>query len=306
MLRFVLRRILHSAIVVLGVTAVVFVATRLVGDPVAVILPMDATDEQRQLLARQLGFDRPIHEQFVEFAQGVATFDLGRSLWQDRPAMAIVLERLPMTLALVGAAMLLSIGVGVPLGIKASLKPGGIADRVTVVLSLAGLSMPQFWLGLLLIVLFAVQLQWLPSSGADGATNVVLPALTLALPSIGRLAMVTRSTMIGELNRPYIRTAEAKGLSTARIVGVHASINAAIPVLTLASWELIRMLAGYAVVVETVFAWPGLGFLAIQSIERQDLVLLQAVVLTVALIVVTLTFFTDIAYKLIDPRVELG
>jgi peptide/nickel transport system permease protein len=306
MLRFLLKRILHSAIVVIGVTAVVFVATRLVGDPVSVILPMDATDEQRQLMAHQLGLDRPILEQLVEFLHGVVTFDLGRSLWQDRPAMTIVVERLPHTLALVGAAIALAVSIGVSLGVMASLKPGRIADRITVVLSLAGLSMPQFWLGLLLIVLFAVELRWLPSSGADEAQHVILPAITLALPSIGRIAMITRSTMIDEMNRLYIRTAEAKGLAQARIVGVHAAINAAIPVLTLASWELIRMLAGYAVVVETVFAWPGLGFLAIQSIERQDLVLLQAIVLTVAFIVVSLTFLTDLAYKAIDPRIELG
>ncbi|MBI1773857.1 MAG: ABC transporter permease [Proteobacteria bacterium] len=306
MLRFVLRRVLHSAIVIIGVTAVVFVATRMVGDPVSVILPMDATDAQRLLMAHQLGLDRPIFEQLIDFVRGLASFDLGRSLWQDRPAMTIVLERLPLTLALVGAAMTLGLGLGVPLGVLASMRAGGPADRLTVILSLAGLSMPQFWLGLLLIVLFAVELHWLPSSGADEVAHIILPAVTLALPAIGRIAMLTRSTMIAELNRPYILTAEAKGLSLARIVGVHALVNAAIPVLTLASWELIRMLAGYAVVVETVFAWPGLGFLAIQSIERQDLVLLQAVVLTVALIVVTLTFLTDLAYKAIDPRIELG
>ena len=306
MLRFVLRRILHSAIVAIGVTAVVFVATRLVGDPVAVILPMDATDAQRALMAHQLGFDRPILQQMVDFLRGLASFDLGRSLWQDRPALAIVVEHLPLTIGLVGVAILLGAGLGIPLGILASLGAGGWADGVTIVLSLAGLSIPQFWLGLLFIVLFAVELHWLPSSGADAAANVVLPALTLALPAIGRIAMLTRSTMLSELGQPYVLTAEAKGLSLLRIVGVHALINAAIPVLTLVSWELIRMLAGYAVVVETVFAWPGLGFLAIQSIERQDLVLLQAIVLTVALIVVTLTFITDIAYKLIDSRVELG
>ena len=306
MRRFLLRRLLHSVIVVLGVTTVVFVVTRLVGDPVTAILPMDATDEQRAAMRQRLGFDRPIIEQFGEFAVGLATLDLGRSLWQDRPVMAIIADRMPYTLSLVAAAMVLAVGLGLPLGVKASLKPGGIADRITVVLSLAGLSMPQFWLGLVLIVIFAVELRWLPSSGSDAAVNVILPAITLALPSIGRMAMVTRSTMISELNRPYIQTAEAKGLAYARIVGVHALLNAAIPVLTLASWELIRMLAGYAVVVETVFAWPGLGFLAIQSIERQDIVLLQAIVLTVGVIVVTLTFLTDIAYKLIDPRIELG
>jgi peptide/nickel transport system permease protein len=176
---------------------------------------------------------------------------------------------------------------------------------VTVVLSLVALSVPQFWLGLLLILLFAVTLGLLPSGGAGSAAHLVLPAVTLAIPTMTRLVRVTRSQMIDELNTQYVRTLEAKGLATWRIVAVHGLRNAAVPVLTLASWEFIRIFSGYTVVVETVFAWPGLGRLALQAIQRQDLVLVQAVVLVIAVIVVAFNMAVDVAYKAIDPRIRL-
>ena len=172
-------------------------------------------------------------------------------------------------------------------------------------LSLVALSVPQFWLGLLLILLFAVTLGLLPSAGAGSAAHLVLPALTLAIPTMTRLIMVTRSQMIDELNSQYVRTLEAKGMSAWRVVAVHAGRNAAVPVLTLASWEFVRIFAGYTVVVETVFAWPGLGRLALQAIERQDLVLVQAVVLVIAVIVVVFNVAVDFAYAAIDPRIRL-
>jgi peptide/nickel transport system permease protein len=173
------------------------------------------------------------------------------------------------------------------------------------VLSLVLLSVPQFWLGLLLILVFAVTLGWLPSGGSGSAAHLILPALTLAIPTMTRLVMITRSQMIDELNAQYVRTVEAKGLSTWRIVGVHAGRNAAVPVLTLVSWEFIRILSGYTVVVETVFAWPGLGRLALQSIQRQDLILLQAVVFVIAVLVVLFNLAIDFAYRAIDPRISL-
>ena len=174
-----------------------------------------------------------------------------------------------------------------------------------MILSLVALSLPQFWLGLLLIVLFSVTLSWLPTGGIGGLSHLVLPAVTLALPAMTRLVMVVRSQMIDELNAQYIKTTEAKGLSQFRIVGVHAMRNAAVPVLTLVAWEFIRILSGYTVVVETVFAWPGLGLLALQAIQRQDLVLLQAIVFVIAVIVVVFNFGVDVIYKAIDPRIKL-
>jgi peptide/nickel transport system permease protein len=304
--RFILRRLWHGLIVVLGVTVIVFVVTRMVGDPVRVMLPLEATPEQRAAFEKQLGFDRSIPVQFVDFMGDFVTLDFGESLWQHRPAMEIVLERLPLTLLLTGVAIGLAILLAIPLGILAALRPGSIADRVTVVISLLGLSVPQFWLGLLLIVLFAVQLKWLPTSGATSPVHIILPAVTLALPALTRLVMVVRSSMIDELNQQYVKTATAKGMPFIRVVGLHAMRNAAVPVLTLAGWEVIRALAGYTVVVETVFAWPGLGLTAIQAIERQDLILLQAIVFSIAIMVVAINIAIDVVHKGIDPRVKLA
>jgi peptide/nickel transport system permease protein len=282
------------------------VVTRLVGDPVKVMLPLEATLEQRAAFEKQLGLDQPLWIQFIDFVGDLARLDFGNSLWQHRPAMTIVFEKLPLTLELallgVGFAFVLSI----PLGIIAALKPGGVSDRGTLIVSLIGLSVPQFWLGLLLIVVFAVQLRWLPTSGIDTPAHVILPAITMGLPALARLVMIVRSSMMDELNQQYVKTCTAKGLPFYRVVGVHALRNASLPVITLCGWELIRAVAGYSVVVETVFAWPGLGLTAIQAIEREDLILLQAIVFTVAIIVVLINILMDIAYTLIDPRLKLA
>lgn len=303
--RFFLRRVLQGAVVIFGVTVLVFVVTRLVGDPVKVMLPLEATAEQRAEFERQLGLDRPIAVQFADFMAGLARLDFGDSLWQRRPAMGIVFEKLPLTLGLALSGVGLAFALAVPLGIVAALRPGGAVDRGTVFVSLLGLSVPQFWLGLLLIVVLSVQLRWLPTSGVGTAAHAVMPVVTMALPALARLVMIVRSSMIDELNQQYVQTCVAKGLPFGRVVGVHALRNAALPVVTLCGWELIRAVAGYSVVVETVFAWPGLGLTAIQAIEREDLILLQAIVFTVAILVVFINIAMDLIYKLIDPRLKL-
>jgi peptide/nickel transport system permease protein len=304
MARFLLGKLGQGAIVVLGVTAIVFLVTRLIGDPVAQMLPVDSTPEQRADLRALLGLDRPIVEQFGNFLLGLARLDFGESLWQRRPAIDIVLEGLPATLALAGVAMAAALLFALPLGIIAALRPGRLADVLATTGSLIGASVPQFWLGLLLILLFSVLLGLLPTSGAETPLAIVLPAATLALPAMGRLAMMVRSTMIDELNAPHIRTAIAKGLPRRRIVLVHAMRNGAIPILSLAGWEFVRTLAGYTVIVETVFAWPGIGLAAVQAIQRDDMVLLQAVVLVTALLVVAVNLALDVLFRLIDPRVK--
>ncbi len=304
--RYAARRALHGLIVILGVTALVFVVTRLIGDPVRVMLPTEATDAERVAMAHRLGFDQPIALQALAYARGVATGDFGISLWQDRPAAGIVFEALPRTLLLVAIALAVAIPMGCLLGAVAALKAGDMVDRVLTAAGLIGLSLPQFWLGLVLILVFAVWLGWLPASGNEGMGAAVLPALALALPSVGRIALVARAQLIEEMRMPYARTAEARGLRPGQVLLRHAARNAANAVLTIISWEAIRMLAGYAVVVETVFAWPGIGLLAVQAIERQDLILLQAIVFAVAIVVVVLNFLTDLAYRAVDPRVSLG
>jgi peptide/nickel transport system permease protein len=303
---FIVKRLYYGLYVVLGVTIVVFLVTRVIGDPVSAMLPMESSAAQRALFAQQLGLDRPLYLQFLDFLGNVARLDLGESLWQRRPVTQIVLEKLPMTLYLVGAGMALAIALAIPLGMLAALKPGGIADRLTVLFSLLGLSVPQFWLGLLLIIVFAVDLRWLPTSGSGDLRHMVLPAITLALPAMTRMVMVVRSSMMDELNAQYIKVATAKGLPFRRVVGVHALRNITVPTMTLAGWEVIRALAGYSVVVETVFAWPGLGLAAMQAIERQDLILLQGIVFYVAIMVVLINIALDVAQKFVDPRVKFG
>jgi peptide/nickel transport system permease protein len=304
--RYILKRFWHGLIVIFGVTIIVFVVTRMVGDPVKVMLPLEATLEQRAAFEKRLGLDRPIPVQFVDFIGDIARLNFGDSLWQHRPAMEIVFEKLPLTLILAFIGIGLAFVLSIPLGIIAALRPGGVSDRSTVFLSLIGLSLPQFWLGLLLIVIFAVQLRWLPTSGVATPLHIILPATTMALPALARMVMIVRSSMIDELNQQYVKTGFAKGLTFYRVIGMHALRNAALPVVTLCGWELIRAVAGYSVVVETVFAWPGLGLTAIQSIEREDLILLQAIVFTVAITVVLINILMDVIYTLVDPRLKLA
>ena len=186
--------------------------TRLVGDPVKVMLPLEATLEQRAAFEKQLGLDQPLWLQFIDFVGDLARLDFGNSLWQHRPAMTIVFEKLPLTLELALLGVGFAFALSIPLGIIAALRPGGVSDRSTLLVSLIGLSVPQFWLGLLLIVVFAVQLHWLPTSGIDTPAHVILPAITMGLPALARLVMIVRSSMIDELNQQYVKTCTAKGL----------------------------------------------------------------------------------------------
>tara|TARA_R110001583_G_scaffold112684_2_gene262701 strand:- start:296098 stop:296976 length:879 start_codon:yes stop_codon:yes gene_type:complete len=290
--------------VVLGVTIVVFVATRMIGDPAQVMLPLSATDAQRAAFEQQFGLDRPMDAQFISFVGDLMRFDFGESLWQRRSALEVVLEKLPKTLELIGVGLLLATVVGIPLGALAAVRPDGLFDRIVVGLSLTGLSVPQFWLGLLLIMVFAVGLGWVPTFGSGSLAHMILPALTLAVPSMARIMMLVRSSVINELNQQYVRTAKARGMPFGRVLFQHAMRNALVPVLTLVGWEVISAWAGYTVVVETVFAWPGLGFTAMKAINHSDLFLLQAIVFVVAVGIVLVNIGLDVLFKLIDPRIK--
>lgn len=303
--RFIVRRLVQGLIVIFFLTVVVFVVTRMIGDPVDVMLPLEATPELREEFRHSLGLDRPIPTQFADYVGDLARLDFGISLWQRRPAIDVIKENLPNTMELVFISVFVAALVAIPLGTFAATKPGAPRDQVTTATSLLGLSMPEFWVGLLLIVIFAVKLQWFPVAGAGTPRHYVLPVTTMALPIIGRLTMVVRSSMVDELNEQYVLTARAKNLPNRRVIGVHALRNASVPILTLTGWELIRALAGYTVLVETVFAWPGLGFTATQAIFRQDLILLQAIVFVLAWLVTIVNILIDILYKFVDPRIKL-
>ncbi len=304
--RYIVRRLLQGLVVIFGVTVFVFVVTRIIGDPVKFMLPLSATEEQRAARRASLGLDEPLLKQFVTFVGDLVQGDLGESTYvRGTPALDVVFDYLPRTLQLVAAGMMIAVVLSIPLGVIASRKPGGTTDRVLTTLSLIGLSMPQFFLGYMLLIFFTVRLQWF-ESGPGGWQNLVLPAVCLALPAIGRLSMVVRSSMIDELNTQYVKVARAKGLSQRRILGVHALKNAGIPYVTLLGWEIIRAVAGYTVVVESVFNWPGLGFMATTAIKNQDFFLIQAIVFVVAVMVVIINIVIDIVYKGLDPRVKLA
>jgi peptide/nickel transport system permease protein len=303
--RYLSARLLQGAFVILGVSVLVFVVTRLIGDPVNFILPLSASQEQRDELRASLGFDNSIFAQFGSFAADAIHLDFGdSSYFRNEAALDIVMRFLPKTLQLVVAGMSIAFFTSIPLGAICALRPGRLLDKTLVTFSLIGLASPQFFIGQVILLITSVRFS-LVQFGDGPWTHLIFPAITLALPAIGRLTMVVRSSMIDELNSQYVKAAKAKGVSRVRIVGVHALRNAAIPFVTLFGWEVIRALAGFTLVVEAVFDWPGLGSLAILAINQRDFYLIQTIVFVVAVMVVLVNIAIDVTYKLIDPRVQL-
>lgn len=304
MAQFIFRRLLYSIAVVVGVSIFVFIITHMLGDPARMMLPLESTDEEVETFREAMGFNDPIHVQFWRFAKNAAKGDFGDSLWQREPALPLVLERLPNTMLLVVISTTLALLVSIPMGVLAALKPRSLLDRVCTIGSLCGVSLPDFWLGLILIIIFAVQYRLFYTSGYGTWRHVVLPSLTLAARPIGQITLIARSSMIDELSQQYMTTARAKGLRESVIVIQHALRNAMIPIITLSGWQIARLIAGLTVAVETVFAWPGVGLLAIQAIQRRDLPLIQADVFIVALAVALLNLLLDILYAVFDPRIR--
>ncbi|MDQ3614229.1 MAG: ABC transporter permease [Chloroflexota bacterium] len=298
-----IRRLLHSIIILFGLVIVVFFVTHMLGDPARLMLRPEATEEQVQALRDTLGLNDPLHVQFGRYMSNLAQGDFGDSIWQRVPALPIVLDRIPATLYLAGVTLLLSVPLAILLGIISAVRPRSIADRLVTVFSLGGVSTADFWLGLMLILLFAVQLRWLPTSGYGGLDYVILPAVALAVRPMGRISQVVRSAMLDEMSKPYMVTARSKGLKERVVVFRHALKNAFIPVVTLAGDEASVILNG-AVVIETLFGWPGVGVLLIQAIERRDLPLIEASVISIAVMIVTVNLIVDLAYTLLDPRVR--
>jgi len=252
-----------------------------------------------------MGLEDPFPVQFARFMFGMARLEFGDSLWQGVPALPLVMDRVPATVYLAFAALILSVPLAIGLGVVAALWPGSIMDRAITVASLAGVSVADFLLGLTLILVFAANLHLLPTSGFGGPAYVILPAITLALRPIGRIGQLTRTTMLDELSKLYVQTARAKGLPERTVVQVHALKNAALPIITLTGDEMAGLLNG-AAVIETVFAWPGIGGLMIQAIERRDFPLVEATLFVIAIIVVGLNLLVDLSYAVLDPRVRYG
>ena len=284
---------------------IVFFVMRLSGDPTLLLVPEGASAEQIAQLRHQLGFDRPVPVQFLAYLGVLVRLDLGESLVQRAPVLGILAERIPYTVALASGALLVAWGVGLPAGIAMAVWRDRWIARLLQALVLAGQSLPTFWSGILLILLFGVTLRWLPTSGVDGPLSLVLPSLALGAVTMSSFARMTRSAVLDELGRDYVNAARARGLSRSSAVARHVLRNAAIPVVTIAALEIGNLLAG-AVIVETVFAWPGIGQLAIQSIQSRDFLVVQAVVLFVSLVYVACNLLADLAYAAIDPRIRMS
>jgi ABC-type dipeptide/oligopeptide/nickel transport system permease component len=312
--RFLVRRLLLLVPVLMGVSVIVFLVLHLApGDPAEIMLGAQATQEDRMRLRGELGLDDPLHVQYGRWLGHVVRGDLGRSLWMRRPVLGEVLVRLKATLILTGTALLLSSSAGVALGILSATRPNSLLDRTSTVASLFGASMPVFWLGIVLMVIFSLTLGWLPASGmyapygggdlGDLLRHLVLPALTLAAASVTIVARLTRSAMLEVLGQDYIRTARAKGLVERRVVVRHALKNALVPIVTVIGVQAGYLLGG-AVLTETVFAWPGVGTLMVQGILARDIPLVQGCVLVVALTFVLVNLFVDALYAWLDPRIR--
>lgn len=301
---FLIRRLVQAAISLLGVTALIFFLQRLTGDPVLLMVSEGATQEAIDALRTQLGFDRPVTEQFLAYMQGLVQLDFGQSIVQNVPVADIVLSRLPYTIRLAMVSLVLALGVGVPLGVFMAVRRDHPLSRLGMGFVLAGQSLPTFWSGILLILIFAVTLGWLPASGARQASSVIMPAICLSLLSMATFARVARTAVLDELAKPYVRAARAKGLPMARVVTRHVLRNGAIPVISIAALEIANLLSG-AVIVETVFAWPGLGQLTMQSIAARDFPIVQAVVLLGAFVSIFLNLAADLLYSAVDPRIRL-
>ena len=314
MRRYLARRLLLLVPVLAGVSIVIFMVLHLSpGDPVEIMLGSQATQEDRARLRGDLGLDQPMHVQYVRWLGHVVRGDLGRSLWMKRPVLAEVLGRFKATLILTGTALVLSTVVGLALGVASASRPHSVLDRTSTVASLFGASMPSFWLGIVLMVVFALRLGWLPASGMyapygggdlrDLLAHLVLPAVTLAAASVTIVARLTRAAMLETLSQDYIRTARAKGVVERRVVLRHGLKNALIPIVTVIGVQAGYLLGG-AVLTETVFAWPGVGTLMVQGILARDFPLVQGCVLVVALSFVLVNLAVDLLYAWLDPRIR--
>lgn len=301
---YVLGRLVSGVVVILLALTAVFFMLRLSGDPVLLLAPMDTTRADLEEIRERMGFNDPLPLQYGRFMGDALQGDFGDSSRERRPATEVVIERLPATLQLGAAALVISIVVGVPLGVLSAVKHGSAWDKLARVISVAGQAIPGFWLGVLLIMLFAVNWGWLPTSGRGTPQHIILPALTLAALSTARYARLTRSTMLDVLGQDYIRTARAKGLTGWVILIRHALKNASVSLITMTGLEIGRLIEG-AVVVEQVFAWPGMGRVTVQALLNRDFAVVTAAVMLFAVMYTLANLLADLAYGWANPQVRL-
>mgnify|MGYP000928014452 FL=1 len=320
MLAFILRRIVQALVVMLAVAFIAFMLFQYVGDPVASMLGQDATPEQRERLRADLGLDQPFVVQFAHFAGNAVRGDFGISLRQGRQVSALIAERLPATLELSLAAAVIALAAGIPLGVYAALRRGSFGSQVVMTLSLLGVSLPTFLIGILLILVFAVMLKWLPSFGrgdtvaigawstglltADGWKHLILPAITLAVFQLALILRLVRAEMLEVLRTDYIKFARARGLPDRAVYFGHSLKNTLVPVITITGLQLGALIA-FAIITETVFQWPGMGLLFIQAVQFADVPVMAAYLCLVALIFVVVNLVVDLLYFAVDPRLRI-
>ena len=305
MIPYLVNRLVSAVTTIFIVSIVVFTVTRLSGDPVRLMLPIEATNQDVEELRHRLGFDRPLPIQYLDFVLRALRGDLGDSLRFRQPALGVILERLPATAALATSAMAVALVIAVPAGILSAVHRGGWIDGLSRAISLLGQALPAYWVGIMLIIVFAVQLRWLPAAGAGSSLSVVLPAVTLGLWPMARIARVLRSSLLESLSADYVRTARAKGLTESKVVLLHALRNALLPTVTVIGLSF-GIIFGGAIVTETVFAWPGVGRLLLDAVSQRDYPLVQAIVLMFAVIFLVVNLAVDLLYGLLDPRVRLA
>mgnify|MGYP001593847790 CR=1 FL=1 len=300
---YIVRRLLQSLIVILGVIVITFVISRVIGDPVVLLLPPEASPEQRAYLTKDLGLDRPLYIQLVVYVAKVMKGDFGHSFRHQESAMKLVFERLPASLYLSFVAVVLAIGVAIPLGIISAIKRGTIIDRIGMTIALFGQSIPAFWAGIMLIFIFAVKLHWLPPSGYGGFKYVILPATTLAFFVAAATARLTRSNVLDVLDMDYVRYARLKGVPEFVVITRHVIRNTFITIFNIVALQL-GLVIGGAVITEFIFSWPGIGRLSLESIYSRDYPVIQATVVMAAFIFVVINLLVDVVYMATDPRVK--
>lgn len=303
MVPYIVRRCLYAVFVLFGVATIVFLIVRMTGDPVAIMLPPDASAAQEAALRTSLGLDKPLAAQYLIYLADLLRLNLGVSLRYNAPTLELILERMPATLQLATAALVLSLLVAIPGGILAALKRGTWLEQGIMFFILFGQSMPIFWMGILLIILFAVDLRWLPTGGYGDWKYLVLPAVALGMRLMALVARLLRSSLLEVLDSEYVRTARAKGLLPRTVIVRHALRNSLLPVVTVVGLEIGSLLGG-SVVCETVFAWPGVGQLLINAITHRDFPLVQAAIILLAFAFVVINLVVDVLYVFIDPRIQ--
>lgn len=305
MMGFFLRRTFESVLLIIGVLIMVFFMVRLTGDPVSLILPNNATIEQRERFREAMGLNDPLLVQFSDFMTGVPRGDLGDSLRLRRPNLELILQRLPATIELSLGALVFAMVVAIPLGLAGGMNPGSWVDRLARAVGLAGQSIPNFWLGMLLIVFFAVELRWLPSFGRSSFDSLILPAIALGFAGMGQLVRLTRSAVLEVRSSDFIRTARSKGLRRLLVTNKHVLPNVAIPIISVLGIQFTYLLGG-SVYIEVVFAWPGLGTLLESAIRNSDFPLVQAITIFISFFAISIHLLTDLLYGAIDPRLRVS